>query len=65
MPALTTAPPAFAVTVSGNNITITLHQFGALNSLNARLAAENLPIRAVPVVSGCTATARMVGANGT
>lgn len=62
---LTTAPPAFAITVSGNSVTITLHQFGALNSLNARLAAENLPVRAVPVVPGCTATARMVAANGT
>lgn len=62
--ALTTAPPAFAITVSGNSVTITLHQFGALKSLNARLAAENLPIRAVPVVPGCTATAQLVGANG-
>ncbi|MHB1836165.1 MAG: hypothetical protein ACYCXW_14490 [Solirubrobacteraceae bacterium] len=62
--AITNAPPAFAVTVSGNSVTITLHEFGALNSLNARLAAENLPIRAVPVVAGCTAIAQLVGANG-
>lgn len=62
--AITSAPPAFAVTVSGNSITITLHQFGALDSLNARLAAENLPVRAVPVVPGCTATAQLVGAHG-
>ncbi len=62
--ALTTAPPAFAVTVSANSVTITLHQFGALKSLNARLAAENVPVRAVPVTAGCTATAQLVGAHG-
>jgi hypothetical protein len=62
--AFTSAPPAFAVTVTGNSVTITLHEFGALSSLNARLAAENIPVRAVPVVAGCTATARLVGANG-
>lgn len=62
--ALTTAPPAFAVTVSSNSVTITIHQFAALKSLNARLAADNLPIRAVPVVAGCTATAQLVGAHG-
>jgi hypothetical protein len=62
--ALTTAPPAFAVTVSGNSVTITLHQFGALKSLNARLAADDLPVRAVPVVPGCTATAQLVSAHG-
>lgn len=62
--ALTTAPPAFAVTVSGNSVTITLHQFEALKALNARLAAENIPVRAVPVVAGCTATAELVGSNG-
>jgi hypothetical protein len=62
--ALTTAPPAFAVTLTGNRVTISLHEFGALHSLNARLAAENIPIRAVPVVKGCTATAQIVGAHG-
>jgi hypothetical protein len=62
--AFTSAPPAFAVSMTGDNVTITLHEFGALKSLNARLAAENIPIRAVPVVAGCTATAQFVGANG-
>lgn len=62
--ALTSAPPAFAVTVSGDSVTITLRQFSALSSLNARLAAEDIPVRAVRVVAGCTATARLVGANG-
>jgi hypothetical protein len=62
--AFTSAPPAFTVTLTGNSVTITLKQFGALNSLNARLAAENIPVRAVPVVAGCTATAQVVGANG-
>jgi hypothetical protein len=61
---LTTAPPAFAVTVSGTSVTITLHQFAALKSLNARLAADNLPVRAVPVIAGCTATAQLIGAHG-
>ena len=62
--ALTSAPPAFAVTVSGDSVTITLRQFSALSSLNARLTAENIPVRAVPVVAGCTATTRRVGENG-
>jgi len=62
--AVTTAPPAFAVAVSRNSVTITLRQAAALKSLNARLAAENLPVRVVPVVPGCTATARVVGPNG-
>jgi hypothetical protein len=62
--AFTSAPPAFAVTTTRNSVTITLHELGALNSLNAKLAAENIPIRAVPVVAGCTATAQEVSANG-
>jgi hypothetical protein len=56
--AFTSAPPAFAVTTTRDSVTITLNDVGALNSLNARLAAENIPIRAVPVVAGCTATAQ-------
>ena len=62
--ALTSASPAFAVTMTGNGVTISLHEFGALDALNAKLAAENIPVRAVPVVAGCTATAHVVGANG-
>ncbi len=62
--AFTSAPPAFAVTTTRESVTITLNELGALNSLNAKLAAENIPIRAVSVVPGCTATAQEVGANG-
>jgi hypothetical protein len=61
---VTSAPPAFAVIVSGNSVTIKFRQFGALRSLNARLAAEHIPVRAVPVVGGCSATAEVIGANG-
>lgn len=58
------APPAFAVTITADTVTITLNDIGALDSLNAKLAAENIPIRAVPIVAGCTATAQQVGAGG-
>ena len=58
------APPAFAVTTTADTVTITLNDAGALNALNAKLAAENIPIRDVPIVPGCTATAQQVGANG-
>lgn len=61
-----TVAPAFAVTVTSNNsvtysVTVTLNDVAALGSLNAKLAAENLPIRAVPVVAGCTATVQQSG----
>jgi hypothetical protein len=62
--AFTSAPPAFAVTTTPDSVTITLHELGALKSLNAKLAAEHIPIRGVPVVAGCTATAQEVGAKG-
>jgi hypothetical protein len=61
---LTSAPPAFAVTTTADTVTITLNDVGALDALNAKLAAENIPIRAVPVIPNCTATAQEVGANG-
>ncbi|HEX3802432.1 MAG TPA: hypothetical protein VHV75_06300 [Solirubrobacteraceae bacterium] len=59
--ALTSAPPAFAVTKARDTVTIKLNDLGALGALNARLAAEKIPIRAVPVVAGCTAPAQAVG----
>lgn len=58
------APPAFAVTTTADTVTITLNDAGAVNALNAKLTAENIPIRDVPIVPGCTATAQPVGANG-
>jgi hypothetical protein len=60
----TGAAPAFAITTTSSRLFITLNDFGALPALNARLAAENLPIRVVPAIAGCTATARAVGPNG-
>jgi hypothetical protein len=63
--ALTDAPPAFALTTTQESVTITLNDLGARGSLNAKLAADNIPIRAVPVVAGCTATVQAVGADGT
>jgi hypothetical protein len=60
----TGATPAFAITTTSGGLRITLNDFGALPALNAKLAAENLPIRVVPALQGCTATARKVGANG-
>ena len=60
----TNPPPAFAVTTTADTVTITLNDVGALDSLNAELADENIPIRAVPMTPGCTATAQEVGANG-
>jgi hypothetical protein len=60
----TGAAPAFAITTTPSRLQITLNDFGALPALNARLAAENLPIRVVPAMAGCTATAREVGAHG-
>jgi hypothetical protein len=62
---LTNAPPAFAITVTRHSVVIKLRDFEALSDLNARLAAENIPVRAVPVVPGCTATASLVAAQGT
>jgi hypothetical protein len=58
------APPAFAVTTTADTVTITLNDAGALDALNAKLAAENIPIRDVSIVPGCTATAQTVGADG-
>ena len=60
----TSAAPAFAITSTSSRLFIILNHFGALPALNARLAADNLPIRVVPAIAGCTATAREVGPNG-
>jgi hypothetical protein len=62
---LTNAPPAFAITVTRHSVVIKLRDFDALGDLNATLAAEQIPVRAVPVVPGCTATANLVAAQGT
>jgi hypothetical protein len=63
--AFTSAPPAFAVTIDSGSVTITLNEFSALDAVNARLIADGLAIRAVPAVAGCTATASLVGTDGT
>lgn len=60
----TGATPAFAITTTSSRLQITLNDFGALPALNARLAADSLPIRVVPALAGCTATAQEVGVNG-
>jgi hypothetical protein len=63
--AFTSAAPAYAITTSGQTVTITLQDVGALASLNAKLTSEGIPLQAVPVVAGCTATAQEVDAAGT
>jgi hypothetical protein len=63
--AATTAPPAFAVTNNPDGtVTITLSDITGVSGLNARLASMGVAIRAVPVVSGCTATAQVIGPDG-
>lgn len=63
--AATTAPPAFAATSNPNGtVSITLNDITGVSGLNAKLASMGVAIRAVPVVSGCTATAQVVGADG-
>jgi hypothetical protein len=63
--ALTTAPPAFAVTGNPDgSVTITLNEITGVSDLNAKLASMGIAVRAVPVESGCTATAQVVGSDG-
>ena len=63
--AASTAAPAFAATSNPNGtVTITLNDFTGVSGLNAELASMGVAIRAVPVVSGCTATAQVVTADG-
>jgi hypothetical protein len=63
--AATTAPPAFAVTGNQDgSVTITLNEITGVSGLNGELASMGIAVRAVPVVSGCTATAQVVGADG-
>jgi hypothetical protein len=59
--ALTSASSAFAITRTGESVKISLYRFEALGALNARLAAQGIPIRAVAIIPGCTATTREVG----
>jgi hypothetical protein len=59
------APPAFAVTNnSDGSVTITLTELTGVSGLNAKLASMGVAVRAVPVVSGCNAPARVVGPDG-
>jgi hypothetical protein len=63
--AATTAPPAFAVTDNQDgSVTITLNEITGVSALNAKLASMGIAVRAVPVVSSCTATAQVVGPDG-
>lgn len=63
--AATTAPPAFAVTDNQDgSVTITLNEITGVSALNAKLASMGIAVRAVPVVSGCNATAQVVGPDG-
>jgi hypothetical protein len=58
------AGPAFAIATTSSGLQITFNDSDALEALNTRLAADNLPLRVVPAVAGCTATVREVEANG-
>jgi hypothetical protein len=63
--AATTAAPAFAVTNNPDgSVTITLNEISGVSDLNAKLASMGIAVRAVPVVSGCTATAQVVMRDG-
>jgi hypothetical protein len=63
--AATTAPPAFAVTDNQDgSVTITLNELTGVSALNAKLVSMGIAVRAVPVVSGCDATAQVVGPDG-
>jgi hypothetical protein len=63
--AATTTPPAFAVTNhQDGSVTITLNEITGVSGLNAKLASMGIAVRAVPVVSGCNATAQVVGPDG-
>lgn len=63
--AATTAPPAFAATSNPNGtVTVTLNDLTGVSGLNAKLASMGVAIRAVQVISGCSATAQAVGAGG-
>src|SRR6202035_670577 len=63
--AATTATPAFAVTNNPDgSVTITLNELTGVSDLNAKLASMGIAVRAVPVVSGCTATAQVVMRDG-
>ncbi len=63
--AATTAAPAFAVTNNPDgSVTITLNEITGVSDLNAKLASMGIAVRAVPVESGCTATAQVVGSDG-
>lgn len=53
--------PAFAVTDNPDgSVTITLNDLNAIGALDAKLAAESVAVRAVPVEPGCTARASVV-----
>jgi hypothetical protein len=53
--------PAYAVTLHPNHlVTLTVHEFGSIDKLNARLAALHLRMRAVPVIPGCVAPVHSV-----
>lgn len=59
--AFTHATPAYAVADNADGtVTITLHDLSAMDALNARLAADGIAVRAVPIQAGCTATAHVV-----
>jgi len=63
--AATSAPAAFAVTNNPDgSVTITLNEITGVSGLNAKLASMGIAVRAVPVVSGCNALARVVGPDG-
>lgn len=63
--AATTTPPAFAVTSNPDgSVTITLNELTGVSALNAKLASMGVAVRAVPVVPGCTATAQVIGSDG-
>jgi hypothetical protein len=63
--AATSAAPAFAVTDNPDgSVSITLNEITGVFELNAKLAAMGIAVRAVPVASGCTATAQVVGPDG-
>ncbi len=52
--ATTSTPPAYAVTTdSDGTVTVTLNDISAVTALNAELARDGIPAKAVPVTATC------------
>jgi hypothetical protein len=63
--ALTSAPPAFAVTKnSDGTVAITLSDLSDLPALNQKLAQDGVPVTAVPISTSCPATGAINNPSG-